>query len=560
MNQIKTLIKKNTTLAWLLLTLVVTTPSFTTLLQPAYFGMHDDLQLMRIYQMDKCFKDGQLPCRWVPDMGYGYGYPLFNFYPVMPYYLGELIHLLGFSLIWSVKIDFILSFLVSAVTMFLLGRKLWGSLGGFLSALFYVYAPYHAVDVYVRGAMAEGWSISWAPAVFLMIYLTIEKSSLRNIALLALSIALFVMSHNPLALVFVPVMALWALILIIQKKCFWSIPKLAVAGLWALGLASFFTIPVLLEGRLVHIETLFIGYFNYLAHFVDLKQLFVSRFWGYGPSIWGPDDGLSFQIGWLHTLVMILVVTTAIFSWRKSKANSIILLFLSAVFIFYAFLMHPKSNPIWERVTILQNIQFPWRLLSITLFVSSLAAGSLITLPFSKISKVGLMVMLTAAVMFLYQGYFRIERVVPVTDQEKLSGVLWDMQRTAGIFDYLPKSAAFPPGGPAPVRPQVIKGTAEIADYKQGTNWLSFKEISSESATLRLPIIYFPNWKISVDGKDVNFDVKNELGQPTFEISSGSHNVFAKLYNTPLRTTANIVSLVSFIAFLVAAFKLIRKK
>src|SRR3990167_9094954 len=135
---------------WLIFVVILTVPSFTTLLQPGYFPMHDDLQIMRIYEMDKCFKDGQIPCRWVPDMGYGFGFPLYNYYPVMPYYLGEAIHLLGFNLIWSVKITFILSLIVSGITMFLLGRKLWGNLGGVATSVLYVCAPYHAVDIYVR--------------------------------------------------------------------------------------------------------------------------------------------------------------------------------------------------------------------------------------------------------------------------------------------------------------------------------------------------------------------------------------------------------------------------
>ena len=55
-----------------------------TLLTPGYFIMHDDLQMMRQLEMEKCFLDRQIPCRWIPDMGYGFGFPLFNFYPPLP--------------------------------------------------------------------------------------------------------------------------------------------------------------------------------------------------------------------------------------------------------------------------------------------------------------------------------------------------------------------------------------------------------------------------------------------------------------------------------------------
>jgi hypothetical protein len=76
------------------------------LIGKGYFNMHDDLQMMRQLEMEKCFLDLQIPCRWVPDMGYGFGYPLFNFYPPLPYLVGEGIRLIGYSFVDTVKILF----------------------------------------------------------------------------------------------------------------------------------------------------------------------------------------------------------------------------------------------------------------------------------------------------------------------------------------------------------------------------------------------------------------------------------------------------------------------
>src|SRR3989338_8621713 len=86
-----------------------------TLLPPGYFNMHDDLQMMRQLEMEKCFLDLQIPCRWVPDMGYGFGFPLFNFYPPLPYLIGEIFRVIGFSFVVTVKLTFILSFVASAI-------------------------------------------------------------------------------------------------------------------------------------------------------------------------------------------------------------------------------------------------------------------------------------------------------------------------------------------------------------------------------------------------------------------------------------------------------------
>src|SRR3989344_8204054 len=117
-----------------LLLLILAVPTFSSLLRPGFFPMHDDMQAMRLLQIDKCVKDLQIPCRWVPDMGYGYGYPQFNYYAPLPYYIMEIFVLFGTSILESVKIGFILSVFVSAIGMFLLGNKLWGKWGAVLSS------------------------------------------------------------------------------------------------------------------------------------------------------------------------------------------------------------------------------------------------------------------------------------------------------------------------------------------------------------------------------------------------------------------------------------------
>ena len=49
----------------LLLSLSLLWPLFAA----PYFVHHDDVQVIRLYEMNKCFTDHQLPCRWVPDLG-----------------------------------------------------------------------------------------------------------------------------------------------------------------------------------------------------------------------------------------------------------------------------------------------------------------------------------------------------------------------------------------------------------------------------------------------------------------------------------------------------------
>src|SRR3989344_1077112 len=124
----------------IILTLLII-PTFVSLLRTGYFPMQDDLQAFRVHQMDKCIQDMQIPCRWVPDAGYQDGYPQFNYYPPSVYYLGEVLHLIGFQFIDSVKILFILGFIFSAWAMFLFLRAVFGNWSALVGAVLYSYAP-----------------------------------------------------------------------------------------------------------------------------------------------------------------------------------------------------------------------------------------------------------------------------------------------------------------------------------------------------------------------------------------------------------------------------------
>src|SRR3989344_5957643 len=93
----------------LILIFILSFFTWKTLLNKGYFSMHDVQQVVRLQQMDKSLKAGQFPVRWVEDLGFGYGYPVFNFYPPFIYYSGEVIHLAGFGFTDSIKIIWFLA-------------------------------------------------------------------------------------------------------------------------------------------------------------------------------------------------------------------------------------------------------------------------------------------------------------------------------------------------------------------------------------------------------------------------------------------------------------------
>ena len=54
----------------------------------------------------------------------------------------------------------------AGVSMYYLARQFWGEAGGIISALYYTYSPYHALNLYVRGAVAELFAFAFIPLAF----------------------------------------------------------------------------------------------------------------------------------------------------------------------------------------------------------------------------------------------------------------------------------------------------------------------------------------------------------------------------------------------------------
>lgn len=528
-----------------------------------YFPMHDDMQVNRLYEMDLCFRDGQIPCRWVPDMGYGYGYPLFNYYPPLPFYFGELVHALGFSFLDSTKVMFIAGFLISGILMFLFARKLWGNWGGLLSSVLYIFAPYHAVDVYVRGAMNEFWALVLLPGIYLALYQLTKTRKRKWGIILSIFIALTLLSHNLMSFIFVPGLFLFWLIIVYFEKSYWKeiALKTFLYGILGFSLAAFFTLPVLFEAKYVHIETMTMGYFNFLAHYVSLDKLLISRYWGYGSSSWGQTEGMPFQVGYPHWILALVVFAGFTYLKFKKKILSEIFsfsCFFIILFIFSLFLIHARSTPVWLSISYLKYLQFPWRFLGLVTFSISALGGGIVFMAKKEKFKFLIMACLSIITVALNFTYFTPSKRIIITDKEKLfSAKGWNKLQTDAIFDYLPKYAKAPPAGPAPLKPEVKEGIADISEISKGTNWYNFEVNVKKESTLQVPLYDFPVWKASVDKKETKITHDNFLGLITIKVPEGEHKVNLKLVNTPIRTLGNLISGFSWLFLL---FFLIRRR
>jgi len=534
-----------------LLVILLSLPTVISLFRPGYFPMHDDLQAIRIYGMTECFKELQVPCRWVADMGYGYGYPQFNYYGPLPYYLMSLFNLFGVGIFDSVKVGFALSLILGNLTMFALAKAVFGNAtSALLSALVYAYIPYRASDLYSRGAMGESWAFVFIPLILLKIKNLADNQNLKNLCLTGFSFALLIATHNVTTLIFTPFALLWGGLLFMQKRGF-TISKIMSSAkwlissvLWGSALSAFFLLPVIFEKRFAHTESMIGGYFDYRAHFITLKQLFLTSFWGYGSSEIGPTDDLSFFFSPLLLLLLsvtvLLIIKNLIHRQYKAVLQTGLLLLFGLI---TTFMSHEKSSFIWTLASPLIYLQFPWRFLVLANFFFALSIGFI----FRGVGKSTAVPVLTAvfALLLLFSvSFFSPVRWLSLTEQEKFSGNLFDRQMTISIFDYLPTSAVIPPQTSAPILPTSPLRESSITDYKTTATKLSFGFETQKETILKLNRLYFPGWEVRVDGKKTKVNYGSD-GIMYLSLPAGKYQIEASLRDTPVRMIGNLVSLLA---------------
>ncbi|HSD98491.1 MAG TPA: 6-pyruvoyl-tetrahydropterin synthase-related protein [Patescibacteria group bacterium] len=541
------------------------------LFHAGYFVMHDDEQIARLQQMYLVLSQGQIPPRWIPDLGFGYGYPLFNFYPPLVYYVGSFFHTIGFSFITSTKLVMGLGFFLSAGAMFLWVRKHYGIIAGFFAALLYTYAPYHSVDLYVRGALSEFFSWIWVPLIFWSLDLLFEKPEKKYMVLFGIFFAFLMLSHSLVMLQFGSFFLLYTGVLFWRKIVFWRRYIVFLLGgiLLGLGLSAYFWIPSLAEKQFTLVDSILITQLaNYAIHFVCPVQLWSSP-WGYGGSVAGCVDGLSFQIGKIQAIVGAGGILLSIFYITKKRQK--IVLLVSVLFLCSIFLTLPFSQVFWNIAKPFWYIQFPWRYLLFVAVFSAFLGGALVACIKQKFGrKIAIITCLILSFLAIYQvrNYFQPLSYRYVLDKQltSLVDIQWRVSRMS--YEYVPKEVA--------TRLSLNKTTELAIDYSQIpleksftalTDNMQVKELENLSqlkkysvnvyntktlseGILQINTYNFPGWEVWVDGQKSTHFIKNKLDLIDIALPEGQHTVVVELMNTPVRAVANIVTGVSLIALL----------
>lgn len=524
---------------------VVLLLSTLPLFRKGFFPTHDFIYIARIFEMDRILVDGQFPPRWAPDIRYGE--PLYNFYAPLPYIVGALISHLGFGYIASAKVLFGLSLILSGFAMYFFVRELTSEKGAFVAAVAYVYAPYRALDIYVRGAVSESFSFIFVPLIFLFAYRLFKKPNTKDSLFLSLSLAAFLLTHNIYSVLFLPFIVLY-LAFLFWRNNFKNFLVYLWPGILGFGLAAFYMLPALSETKYLNTSHLLEGYFNFRGHFVAIPQFF-KPFWGFGASLWGPVDDLSLQLGLVHWLAVSLVVftlTKSLYEKRRIVTDNWLQILFIVAFIFSLFMQHNRSAFIWEAFDdYLAFTQFPWRFMGISVFFSSILFGFV-----AKKFRTWSVVLTVLVLLGTYIGYFKPESYFTdsIDEHYMADTVLSQDDKTPKDYRTIWTKRT---DGKTFTDPFHESGTVTVVSQDIRTREYKYTLEGESGGVVVLPITYFPGWQVYLDGRKIELLDPEERGLIRFAIQEGKHDIVARFTNTPIRLAANTTSLFSLFAVFV---------
>lgn len=524
---------------FLILVCLLQIPLILPFLKHGFFPTHDNVQVVRIFEFYQSLVYGKIPPSWSSGLLYGHGYPIFSFYSPLVYLIGSIFAMFGINFLVATKLTFILAFFIGAIGFFLLAKHLYGFFPALLSTIIYSLAPYRAVDVYVRGNLAEFFALSLFPFFFLYNFKLLNNPNKKNQLILAIIICLQILTHNISVFIYLIFISLYNLfyLLIHNKKrslIFLFFKRYVCAIFMALGISAFYWFPLLLEMKYVILDNF--AQYPYDTFYISLSQLWKSP-WGYGG--FHQTNPMSLQLGQVLIVSSLFAFIYSFFSKNVEKRkHTKILAFLLLIF---SFLEIKQSYFIWKNIPILSYIQFPWRIHIVTTTITSILTASLIYFlinSFSKFKNTSIFILSLLIIILSIKESYKFFTPKEYTQEPAVS------ETTTWDDEYLPKWVLQKPKDYAPNK---VNGTEQtnITNLEWGYHTKSFSINLDKETKISLSHIFYPGWTAYIDNVKTDISYNNPNGLMEILIPIGSHKIEFIYQNTWWRSLSQLFSVIS---------------
>lgn len=475
----------------------------------AGFFISDDgtWMVIRFSAFYQALADGQFPVRFLDRLNNGYGYPVANFlYPGFMYF-GIPLKLIGFDSLQVIKILISIFMIFGGIFSYFWLNIFFSKFSSFVGAIIFTYSPYHLYNLYKRGSLGELMSLA---LVSLILWMVEKKSFLFT----SVGIFLLLISHNTLALLFLLFLIGYTLI---RKRFIWFIGPGIVGGL----LSSFFTIPAILELKYTQFSSVQIS--DPIEHFADLRLV---------------------GIGSIVILVVTMATLILVHIKRRVTERKYVVVFTVVISLFMTFFTVGLSSFVWQVIPSAW-IQFPFRLLSITLVSVAFLASYVVCnfMPrFRMIIGLALIsVVLVSSYQYLFPKDYAHYEIGFYDTNESL---------TTTHSEYMPIEVKTIQDRRAESWVEPNEGDVLISNISEKSHYISFDVSASTSGSVKVNRLYFPGWSYQVDQERRKIPFTEDDGLMYIPILRGEHSVNVLFGETPIRSVSNYLSILGVLILL----------
>jgi hypothetical protein len=539
-------------------------------------GSADNLaHLFRVVNLDLALSQGYLWPRWAGLEAHGYGAPIFNFNYMLPYYLVRTLwHLTG-SLLHASQFFMILTLLGSAFGMYVFVASLFTVPAAIVAAVVYAYMPYHLMTIYLYGGYGEALAYVWVPLLAYFFVKNIKHPTNRIYSMASIvTLALLILTHNLSALMAIPFVYSLIFFVSSQFSYFHRIRNAVLSTSASILLTAWFWLPSMWEQHLTKLSVLFEketalrGYFFQIIAPIVENSILALRFI--------PPSYYSYAIG-IPTIFVVCISCLFLFRsitlgniWKHEHTRIGIL--YVCWFVITLCMTRAWSEPVWKLLPAQMNfLAYPYRFFFLNSFAVAVLAGFVIT-RLSVILPINIHKTLRIALVafVIWQGVIYAH---PDIDRFSFGEQYFTYEQTVreapfthknmGYIEFIPKTAdsAFinalddvPIQSP---RAEIISGSGLVTIRTQKVQDLSLHVQANDTIKLRINILYFPGWVGVIRGVTYTPNTDRE-GRMVFTIPQGEYDISIQFRDTPVRTLATYISIISlcvllgFIVFVVS--------
>ena len=475
-------------LAWAILVSIV-------FIAPALcFGIPSNKDLLNHFRFALPFFDslssGELYPGWLAESNSGYGDPSFRFYPPALYYLLSLGKALTGNWYVGTLLSLALLSILSGLGMYFWTRSILSESSAMWAAILYALAPYHVNQLYQASLLAEFAGAAILPFAFGFVQRVCWRRRFRDVAGLAATFALLILTHLPLAVMGSLALGVYAVVQINRQNCWRSLQRLSLAVLLGLLASSVYWVRMAGELKWIGINNV-----NPDSS-VDYKQNFVF-------STLSPENPTVWWVNILTVITFLLFVPALVLFFRRARGQVYFakLIPVAILFLMTFFMTLPLSRPLWKVLPVLQETQFPWRWLALFSMAGSLLTAASMPLLLANTVQWQRPVRLLVLGSMLVSITFTLAHTIREAEFRKPSQFQSDLQSVRGTQSVKYWVPVWANPHPKEMKTEVEAGDRQVVINHWGSEHRSFEVSPGITSELRLRTFYYPLWIASAGGQ-----------------------------------------------------------